>query len=250
MDRFIILAARRSGITLLIQSLDSHPQVQCHKYVFSTRRRLRYFQVDTPGSLFYEFRTASAERQMDYVFRRKRLIDVFLTGLYAPADGPKAVGLRLAYGQADKYPEILEWAMENDVGVIHLVRENCLKTVVSDFTAQKRGVYHSSSSVERVTVRLSPRKLKRRLTWLTKEIEKYRTMLKDRRYCEVSYESFVANRDAEARRILEFLHVNQCVPLTAGLMKLNPDSLEDILENYEQVARAFKGTAFERYLTM
>lgn len=249
MDRFILLAARRSGTTLLLRSLDSHPQIQCYKRVFGLKRPLRYFfEFEKPGTPFFEYRSASIKRQIDYIFRRKHLIGAFLIELYASVDGPKAVVVRIVYSQADKYPEALEWAIENDVGIIHLIRENYLKSIVSHFTSKKRGEYHSTSKVRPITVRLSPHLLKRRLTKRMKQVEKYQAMLKNRRYCEVSYESFVANREVESRRILDFLPVDQSVSLTTDLRKQNPDSLEDILENHEEISQAFKGTAFEKYL--
>lgn len=250
MGRFIVLAARRSGITLLLSSLDRHPQVRCYKGVFTTTNRFKYLEIDNPDSLLYKFRSASAKRQIDYIVRRKQLIGSFLTELYTPADGVEAIVVRLSYIQVRKYPEVLEWALENDVGVIHLVRENSLKAIVSHFSARKRGVHHSTSGAKRVTIRLSPLRLKRRLGRLTRQIEKYRAMLADKRHLQVFYESFAANRDAETRRILDFLGVDQSVSLASDLVKLNPDSLEDILENYEAVAQGFRGTAFEKYLAM
>lgn len=249
MDKFILLAARRSGTTLLLRSLECHPQVQCRKWVFGLKRPFRYFfECEQPGTPFFKYRSASIKRQIDYVFRRRHLIGAFLTEVYASVDGPKAVVVRIIYRQADKYPEVLKWAIENDVGIIHLIRENHLKSIVSHFTSEKRGIYHSNSKVEPTTVRLSPYLLKRHLTVRTKQVEKYRAMLKDKRCCEVSYESFVANREIESRRILDFLSVDQSIPLTTDLIKQNPDSLEDILENYEEVAQVFKGTVFEKYL--
>ncbi|MDY6876428.1 MAG: sulfotransferase [Chloroflexota bacterium] len=248
MDKFIVLAARRSGVTLLLDSLNSHPQIQCYKGVFTTTNRLKFFEFDNPDSRFYKFRSASPKRQGDYVFRRKRLISTFLTELYTSTAGVKAVGVRLSYIQAKKYPEVLEWALENDVGIIHLVRKNSLKAIVSHFSARKRGLHHSTLKAERVTIRLSPLRLKRRLTRLTRQIEKYNAMLADKRHIKVYYETFTANRDTEIRRILGFLEVDQSVPLTSDLIKLNPDSLENILENYEAITRAFKGTVFEKYL--
>lgn len=176
------------------------------------------------------------------------MISTFLTELYTSTAGVKAVGVRLSYIQAKKYPEVLEWALENDVGIIHLVRKNSLKAIVSHFSARKRGLHHSTLKAERVTIRLSPLRLKRRLTRLTRQIEKYNAMLADKRHIKVYYETFTANRDTEIRRILGFLEVDQSVPLTSDLIKLNPDSLENILENYEAITRAFKGTVFEKYL--
>lgn len=249
MNRFILLAARRSGTTLLLGSLESHPQVQCFKRVFRLKRPFRYFfEFEQPGSLFFKYRSASIKRQVDYFFRRKHLLGVFLTDLYASVNGPKAVVVRIVYSQADKYPEALEWAIENDVGIIHLIRENSLKSIVSHFTSKKRGVYHSASKVGPTTIHLSPSLLKRRLAIREERVEKYRAMLKNKRHIEVSYESFVANREVESRRLLDFLSVDPSIPLTTDLRKQNPNSLEDILENYEEVAWAFKGTIFEKYL--
>ena len=86
MKKFILLAGRRSGTTLLVTCLDSHPQISCDKEVFSTKRRFVYFQVDRPSSPFYKFRTASTKRKVDYIFRRKQLIDEFLAEVYTPPD--------------------------------------------------------------------------------------------------------------------------------------------------------------------
>ena len=248
MEQFILLAARRSGTTFVQRSLDSHPQIQCHKRVFDVKNKFRYFVIDRPNSKFHQFRTASIQRQRDYIFRKQQLIEAFMTELCVPVEDSKAIGIRLAYIQSDRHPEILKWATANAVGIIHLVRENVLKTLVSHATAKKRGIRHSTQKLPTVTVRLPPRRLKRRLKKLTRHIEKYRTMLKDKRHIEISYESFVANRDAETQRILDFLNIDQFVPLTTDLVKLNPDALQEIIENYEEVKRALSSTASENFL--
>jgi LPS sulfotransferase NodH len=248
MEKFLILAGRRSGTTFLASSLDSHAQIECTKEIFSTKRRFRYFQVDKSGSSFYKFRSTTFNRQFDYIFRRQQLITSFLTEIFAPCDTIKAKGIRLSYEQAHKYPEVLRWALKNNVRVIHLIRENSLKAIVSHFTAQKRGVHHVTSNVERVTVRVSPAKLKKLLIKRNNDTEKYRQMFNERQYCEVCYETFVKNREAESRRIFDFLQIDQFMALTSNLVKQNPDSLKDILDNYEEVSRAFKGTTFEKYL--
>ncbi len=249
MDKFIVLAAHRSGTTLLLSSLESHPQVKCHKRIFTVDVVVKRLWVrDRPGSSFHQFRTASLKRRLDYIFRSKQLINDFMTESAAPTDGVKMVGVRVIYAEADKHPEILAWAKEHDVGIIHLIRENALKTIVSAETAQKRGLSHSTSKVKWVTVHLSPFKLKMQLTRLTQQIEKYQTVLKNTRHLEVSYEALVARPEAETRRILDFLKLEQLGPLTTNLVKLNPNSLGDIIENYTEVKQALHGTAFEKFL--
>lgn len=250
MEKFIVLAGRRSGTTLLVTCLDSHPQIDCTKEVFDTHRKFKYFQVDRRTGLFYRYRSASIKRQFDYIFRRKPLIEAFLAEIYRPIEGMKAIGSRLSYGQARKYPQILDWVTANEAAVIHLIRANPIKAIVSQFTAKKRHTYHTTSQVKRVTVRLQPQKLQRSVAKRLREIEMYRAMFKDGRYHEVYYESLVADRDGETRRILDFLHIDQFVPLTTNLVKQNPDSLQDILENYAEIAQVFKGSALEKYLVM
>ena len=246
MSKFILLTTHRSGTRLLLGSLGS--QIQCHKRAFELTIILERFAFDRIKSPFYHFWSASIKRRAGYILHRKQLISDFLQELYTPADGVKAIGIRLLYEQADKHPGILEWAVENNVGIIHLVRENSLKAIVYTEACLKRGLFHSTSRSEPLTsIRLSPSRLEMQLTRLTKWIEKYRALLQDTHYLEVSYESLIANQQAETRRVLNFLGIDQFAPLTTGLIKRDTDSIEDTIENFEEVKRASSGTAFEKF---
>jgi hypothetical protein len=251
---FILLNTHRSGTRLLLGSLGRYSQIKCYKNAFDLTIILERFAFDRPKSLFYRFQTTSFKRRLDYIFHQKQLINDFLTELYTPANGVKAIGLRLLYEQADKHPEILDWAVENEVAIIHLIRENPLKAVVYTEASLKRGLLHSTSRAEPVLkLRLSPARFKMQLTRLTQQIEKYRATLVNARYLEVSYEELASRQKDETQRVLDFLKINPDAPLTIepGERKLNllPDSLEDILENYEEIKRALRGTAFERFLS-
>lgn len=248
MEKFLILAGRRSGVTFLVDSLDSHPEIECSKDVFSIRRRWKYFQVDVTLGQFYRFRSASAGRQLAYVFRRKRLVDAFMSEIFGHPGAAKARGIRLSYEQARKYPRALAWSLENGVRVLHLTRENALKAVLSDFTAKKRGVTHATSPLDRVTVRVPPDEIRRLLIEREKRVAGFRERLQGGRHLEISYESFLARQESETRRILDFLGIDRLVPFTSRYVKQNPDSIAAILENYAEVARALSGTSFARYL--
>ena len=132
------------------------------------------------------------------------------------------------------------------------------KPTCGGFVLPHKKIHHSDlapklaeliwGEVARALLRI--RKLRRDLTRRARLIEKYRTMFADKPYLEISYESFVANRDADTRKVLQFLGIDEFMPFESDLVKLNPDSLEDIIENYEEVVRALKGTTFEKYLVM
>lgn len=109
-------------------------------------------------------------------------------------------------------------------------------------------MYHSTEKIEPIEVHLQPEKLKRTLALITRQVEKYRHALPGKPYLEVAYESFTTHRDDETRRVLQFLNIDQFVHLSTNLVKLNPDSIEDLVENYEEVAQALKGSVYEKYL--
>lgn len=65
-------------------------------------------------------------------------------------------------------------------------------------------------------------------------------------YCLVYYEDLVGSDSAaQVRRILDFLGVDNQVPLTSPQVKINPADLKDRIANYEQFRGAMRGTAYE-----
>jgi len=240
MIKFIVLSTQRSGSAFLATSLSSHPRIHCHREIFLRKNR---------NPIAYRaFRTASLRRRLAHLFVTKWLVYSYLADLYKVTTGVDALGFKFMYDQAKQLPEVVEWIREHNVKVIHLIRANVLKTFSSLLAAQARKVYHSTKPVEPIKVRLQPEELIAVLTRRMRLIETYRGVFADNPYLEVTYESFVAHRDDEARRILRFLDIEPFVPLTTDLVKINPDSLQDLIENYEGVAQVLKGTAFEQFL--
>lgn len=248
MIRFIVSATQRTGATFFMNCLSSHPQIQTQKAGFGQKHFI-IFSFDKRKTGYYLYRSQSMKRQFDHLFRRKRLVYEYMATHYQPVDGVKAMGLKVSYNYTGKYPALLEWLREqDDLRVIHYVRDNVLKTVISRKTARKRGLHHSTKKVEPVKVYLQPDKLIGTLALITRQVEKYRQAFPGKPYLEVSYESFTSHREDETRRILQFLDIDQFVPLSTDLVKLNPDSIEDLVENYEEVAQALRGTVYEKYL--
>jgi LPS sulfotransferase NodH len=250
--KFIVLTTQRSGATFFIKCLSGHPQIQCrHETIFSQRNRFKFFSFDSPGSFYYQYRSSSLGRQLAHWFQRKHLIHNCLDDyLRTLPNNAKAIGFKVSYNQVEKYPAIAAWIREHDVRIIHLVRNNLLKRFLSHQTSRARGLAHATQPVKPIKIHVQIRKLGKDLTRRAWLIEKYRTMFADKPYLEISYESFVANRDADTRKVLQFLGIDEFMPLESDLVKLNPDSLEDIIENYEEVVRALQGTTFEKYLVM
>ena len=133
MDKLILLAARRSGSSYLLSFLNSHPQIKCYKNAFHRRRFLKniaYFE--RRGTLFYKFRSSSIRKRIDFFFNRKLLISEFLTKLYASSESSEKVLVKISY--PNEYPEALEWVKKNDIGIIHLIRKNILKSILKKYS--------------------------------------------------------------------------------------------------------------------
>ena len=67
-------------------------------------------------------------------------------------------------------------------------------------------------------------------------------------FLEVAYESLVADFDTEIGKVLKFLEIDELMPLTSEFVKVNPDSLEDIVKNYSEIKQTLMNTEFENFL--
>lgn len=250
MSKFAIVTTQRTGTTFFLTCLDSHPQIQCAGTIFPQVNKFKFFRFDRKGSVYHRYRNNSLRRQLMHWFQRRQSVYNCLNDQYHQSNGVSALGFKVSYNHMESYPAIVTWLREHEIKIIHFVRHNLLKRYVSQATMRARGLAHSTKTVQPVKVRLQIGKLEKELARRVRIVEKYRRTFIDGPYLEVSYESFVANREAETRRILQFLDIDRFMPLASDLKKLNPDSLEDIIENYEEVALVLKGTSYEKYLAM
>jgi len=250
MPPFIILAERRSGTTLLIDYLNNTSRISCEKRLFGIERRVVEPTPDHHSSLFFLYRTAAWSRRLRYYLSRTSLLWEFLDRSCVPPPGSDRItGFRLLYSATEHYPQILDWAERRQARILHLVRENILKTYISTETARIHKLHHP-----RIGDRLTPvaytvdtSGLLANLHRRTERIERMRRLIADRPHRELSYEHLSADPGAVARDILPFLGA-PVEPFRSDLVKINPDRLSDLVTNYEQVADVLAGTPYVRFL--
>ena len=260
MVKFLIVTQPRSGSAWFMSCLNSHPQIHCprlptlfSKYNISPIKRFkpRFLQVDNPISPYYKYRSSSLKRQIAHRFNRKKLIHDFLSGLYAEHHNAEAVGFKVNYSQINRYSEIASWIKQTDLKILHLIRNNLLKRLVSHKISNIRNLCHSTQSVEPIKVHIDPKVLIDDFRRRQKRFAKYKKRfidVFDLPYLEVLYESLVSDFDTEIRKVLKFLEVYKSMPLSSDLVKVNPDSLEDIVENYGEIKQALISSEFENFL--
>ena len=117
--------------------------------------------------------------------------------------------------------------------------------------ANIRDLRHSTQSVEPVKVHIDPRVLVDDFRRRQRRFAKYSKRIVevfDAPLLEVEYESLIADFDLEIRKVLKFLEIDKFIPLTSDFVKVNPDALEKIIENYDEVKQTLKNTEFEKFL--
>lgn len=254
MQRFVLLADRRSGTTLVIDCLNNLERVHCEKRAFGIEKKIENPDENRHSGMFFLYRQETLGRKLRFYTGRRALIREFLEAEIFAGDAGGDIrdirGFRLIYPKAEQYGDILECLRDSDTKVIHLVRENVLKTHISFLTAPMHKMHHPREGQEIKTVKLhlDTDNLLAHLKYRMDRIEENRRRIEGFPSLEVSYESFVEDRNAEAARIQPFLGIDDVVPFTTDLVKINPDALDQVIDNYEEVRDLLTGTEYEKFL--
>ena len=260
MIKFLIITQPRSGSAWFMSCLNSHPQIYCpaQTTLFSKQNlspikwfKPDFLKVDNPISPYSKYRSGSLKRQIAHWFNKKKLVYDFLNHMYAKNQNADAIGFKVNYSQSRKNRVILSWVKQNDVKIIQLVRYNLLKRLVSHKIANTRSMCHSTHPLEPIKVHIDPKVLIEDFRRRQKRFNRYKILFEDVLhvpYLEVRYESLLNEFDIEIHKILNFLEVDNVIPLSSDFVKVNPDSLENIVENYNEVRQALSNTDFNKFL--
>lgn len=240
MRKFMVLTTQRSGSSFLGRSLNSHSKICCHGEIFLKKLR---------NEISYRsYRTQDVKRKFDHLFRRKALISSYIEELSQREQGCEAFGFKFMYGQARRYPQVIEWAKEQGVSVVHLIRHNALKVIVSRKVAKERGVYLSTEPLRPIKIELDTGKLISEIKKLHMLVQMYQESFYGLPYMEVTYEDVMSDYDGEFGRILEFLGVRDNEELDCDLVKTGGGSLADVVTNFDDVSVALKKAGYGEFL--
>lgn len=245
MKKFVICGTQRTGTSLLDSSLNAHPSIRCYSEVF-------LFSKGRGGKIEGSYRKflnkKPLARKVGDIINRSSLVEQYLDELFV-MNNAQATGFKLMLGQIKKFPSIADYLRSHDVSAIHIVRENVLKTYISRLTAKKRKLYHVKNNVKVEKVCLPITKLQRELGLIELENEQWKHYLTKVQTIEVHYEDILKDRAELMTEVQEFIGVDCETDLPSQLTKINPDTLEDVIENYEQVKQALSGSAYEKHLS-
>jgi LPS sulfotransferase NodH len=261
--RFVIVTTGRSGSTWLVQALNSHSEVVCFGSPFEVGSD--YVSFDVEGYDNFDARARSLRDRDGIAF-----LNSYIFGEHA-AD-TKAAGFKFQYRNWIGFGEVIN-ALVADRGlkVIHLRRDNLLRSLISFRLTRATGQYHrrprqigwrqallALRHPARAAQRL-PSLLKRRqyvapgLTLSTEECSEFfmQTRMQERRFDEmfegrelldITYEAMVDDFPATSQRVLEFIGVRP-EPLTYSQQPLNVQPIRALLTNFDELQDAYRDTA-------
>ena len=282
--RVILLARVRSGTTVFGSLLDTHPDIVTFGEIFNEENKDSYFhflQSRIRWGRTQLFPSRSGQNFSDYMTHLQRV------GARRKPNARVCLA-NLKYSQSRHLvkrghmimdpPYVFECLRQEDIDVIHLIRRNHLRTVLSNHMMKLRvetypdfkGHYNFLAANRKTKRYLNevPGKvrlgrggnLRRELTnfyrRMDEENECVRTAFADREgYLELYYEDLFERRGETqvfAPTVIEktqrFLRVEDQFDVKPRVLKATPQPLSELMENYDEVARALEDTPYAWFL--
>jgi LPS sulfotransferase NodH len=244
---FMITGPARSGSTMLVHLLRSHPEICSHDEVFSPDKVKgitgAYLQKSEEDPGFID--RLSAERDRDPI--------QFLYKIVLDPQGKKTVGFKLKHDEL-VFPEYKglrdEIANNRNLRIIHLRRNNLLRRYLS---------HHIAMHVTRVTlavgeqpipkvspIHLDPAACEKDFETVLAWEAEFAALFVRHPAFSISYEDMVSGKRTKLDGLLEFLGVSQR-ELTTTTRRLGRDDLRSAIANFDELREYFSGCRFAKF---
>ena len=230
---FVILTTGRTGSTLLVSLLNSHPEIICHSEPYNPNG------VFMTGDLPKMRGLGQIRKFFPVVFAR------FLLNRYgdAPIKGFKILSHQSpqVHAMVAKSPKIKK---------ILLRRDNGLAAYSSNMIAHATQQWHVREGVETKQTRVvfDADSFDRYTLHAAEHLDSLRRTMKatSQRWLELEYRDLLS---ADAHRsILEFLGADESIPLRSGMTRRSPPVLKDRFENWDDVVAHLTNIGREDWL--
>jgi hypothetical protein len=244
----MITGPARTGSSMLVHLLRSHPEICSHAEVFTPKQITGitgiYLRKSREEARFLE--RLSRERDRDPI--------KFLYKIVLDAQGKRVVGFKLKHDEL-VLPEFKalrnEIAGDLDFRIIHLRRENLLRRFLSHFVANR--ITHTTLLVEGQPpisevppVRLDPLECERDFETTLRRDAEFRELFARHRSFSLSYEEMISWDPEKIVGLQNFLGVSPR-ELTTTTKKLGNDNLRRAISNFDELRSHFAGSPFAKF---
>lgn len=206
MKNFVVVADKRTGSTFLQEALSSHPNIKCYDEMFMIRGAKK-----------------TGKRRGQFLYRHmkqnhKYNINKYLDWIY-DIKPKKSVGFRLMYPQ-DAHWKALDVIMKRNIPIIHLIRENLLKMVLSKQTKGIFEVEEIKFDPEKIIADMKNHENKQKQYF--KKLKGYKNLL------DLKYEEIIGRTEGERGETKKFGAFN----LQSGLTTYMPPEISYKICNF------------------
>ncbi|HEX2997894.1 MAG TPA: hypothetical protein VHP14_23930 [Anaerolineales bacterium] len=222
-QRFAIVGNARTGSNYLLDGLKSAPSIRMYHEIFASHNRRVGEDFDRILATVFQYEHKSTQ----------------------------VVGFKVFYNHLTEE----EWSKLlacRELKAIHLTRRNRLRTVISLEIAFKTGQWTQSGNSgkpkeKRVT--LDPLKLINRLEQIEEGESATRRRFCERQMLEIVYEELVRSPEKVFESVGAYLGVAGIDPGKIRLKRQNPETLQQLIVNYDEVASVLQNTRFAECLS-
>src|ERR1043166_5707184 len=244
---YMITCPARSGSTMLVHLLRSHPEICSHGEIFSPGKIVglmgTYLIKHDAQPEFID--RLSAERDRDPI--------KFLYKIALDLQGKKAVGFKLKHDEL-MLPEykVLREEIADDryFRIIHLRRENLLRRYLSHYIANQvtgvRLVVRGQTMPEMQPVALDPHESQKDFETVLAREKEFAELFAQHPGFSISYEEMIAPGAEKIQSLLDFIGVSRR-ELTTKTRKVGCDDLRQVIANFEELRTYFAGSPYAKF---
>jgi LPS sulfotransferase NodH len=241
----IIITSQRSGSNFLRHCLESHPAIKCEGELLISGT------VTTP-KILEDFRwPAKVYRYMVAgAWNPVKILETFLL-----RNDAEVVAFKAMYNHV-KNPKVLDFLRKHkEIRIIHLKRENLLKQYVSKMLLgkkreQRRWQPHSTKKLPPVSIKIKPKAAIRAMEKVQEQHDFFKSFLEEHPRIDLIYENMIEGQclsDDASKSVCQILDIENR-KMCCNFVKVNPDKIQLIVDNYDELVDALQGTAYERFL--
>jgi LPS sulfotransferase NodH len=217
-----VISHARTGSNYLLEGINSSKSVLRYHEIFAEHNREKGKDFDRILSKLYQ--------------KQNKMI--------------RAVGFKLFYYHLTN-EEWEKFLQHEDFKIIHLIRTNRLRTLVSLEIAYKTDHWISTAKKDNLhakIIKLNPDTIMKNI----KNIEAFENTIteryKNRKLLTIVYEDLVKDKASEFKRVGEFLGVTNLDLGKIYLEKQNPEDLSLLISNFDEISQILKSSRFAEYL--
>jgi hypothetical protein len=238
---FAVLSSQRTGSTLLVRSLDAHPELFVAGELFHYGAGIHHPE--------YRFRYLKTGFGRADLFLNKSLsqgrIPAHLERFYSAAgQGVRAVGFKLMLSQIKWNPALLPALKARKVRFLILVRENAFSSALSAAKAQLSGTYHSDAAAiqgQTRTVSISEERFERLLNAARFDRDRLSALAGELSAPLMTYEHMSSDWQGFMNQLGQHLDI-ESLAVPAVLEKLDDQKRGLRLENEAELRQRFENT--------